>query len=624
MASAPPSVLDPPVDPRRDHVLGPLDAELTLVEYGSYACPYCHEAHDVVAALRDRFGDRLRYVFRHLPIRASDEAVPTAEFAEYAGELGRFWPAHDALMRRGPRFDAGAIDEVAAELKLPPRDDAHAAAVRAAAARVRDDAASAGRSGARVTPTFFIGRRRYEGPWDENALSEALLGSLGHRLHTASLDFVRWAPSTGLLLLAATALAVAVTTSPLGPGFAAWWRTPLGLGLGSRWFTLAVVDWVNDGLLTVFFLVVGLEVKRELTVGRLASWRAASLPIAASLVGMAVPALVYLLVIPPGPLMAGWGTTISTDTAFAVALVVLLGDRVPVDLRVFLTAAVIVDDLVAIAVIAIFYSGAIDVGWLVAAALATAALVALARAGIYRALPYALLGVALWVFLHEAGLHPTLAGVILAVTTPTRPPANLRALMAQARTVIEAETRGADDTVLRHGPSEPALHALDVIHARIESPASKLLRSIEPWSSYVVLPIFALANAGVSWSSAALAGHTRTIVAIVLGLVVGKPLGIVAASWIVTRLGIAAKPPDYSWRQLAGAAVLAGIGFTMSLFIAGEAFPTAADYAAAKIAIFAASLLAGVVGVLILWPRARPGEASVRAAGGAALTSPAR
>jgi NhaA family Na+:H+ antiporter len=156
---------------------------------------------------------------------------------------------------------------------------------------------------------------------------------------------------------------------------------------------------------------------------------------------------------------------------------------------------------------------------------------------------------------------------------------------------------------MRHGPSEPALRALDVIHDRIESPASKLLRAIEPWSSYAVLPVFALANAGVTWSAAALEGHGRTILAIVLGLVVGKPLGIVVASWLVTRAGIAVKPPAYSWRQLSGAAALAGIGFTMSLFIAGQAFPSAADFGAAKIAIFAASLVAGGLGVAILWPR---------------------
>jgi NhaA family Na+:H+ antiporter len=205
-------------------------------------------------------------------------------------------------------------------------------------------------------------------------------------------------------------------------------------------------------------------------------------------------------------------------------------------------------------------------------------------------------------------VHPTLAGVILAAVTPTRPPANLHHLLAQAQAVIQAETRRAGGAVLAHGPSEPALRALDAVHDRIESPASKLLRAAEPWSSYAVLPVFALANAGLDVTSAELAGHGRTVAAIVLGLVVGKPAGMVAAAWLVVRLGLGAKPPAYSWRQLAGAGVLAGIGFTMSLFIAGEALPDPADFAAAKVAIFAASALAGALGVATLWrPRGSDG-----------------
>jgi NhaA family Na+:H+ antiporter len=215
--------------------------------------------------------------------------------------------------------------------------------------------------------------------------------------------------------------------------------------------------------------------------------------------------------------------------------------------------------------------------------------------------PYAVLGIVLWVCLHAGGLHATLAGVILAVITPTRPPGNLRALIAQAETIIEAETRSAGDAVQRHGPSEPALRALDAIHDRIESPASKLLRGAEPWSSYAVLPVFALANAGVAWSAEVVAGHGQLMSAIILGLVLGKPAGILLTAWLAVRLGLAVKPATYSWRQLAGAGALAGIGFTMSLFIAAQAFPRPADFTAAKIAIFAASLLAGLLGVLLLW-----------------------
>jgi NhaA family Na+:H+ antiporter len=238
------------------------------------------------------------------------------------------------------------------------------------------------------------------------------------------------------------------------------------------------------------------------------------------------------------------------------------------------------------------------------------ALLALARWNVYRPLPYVVLGVVLWVCLHAAGLHATLAGVILAVVTPTRPPANVAALMAQAEAVLQAETTAAaaGDGVMRHGPSEPTLRAVDAIHDRIESPANKLLRAVEPWSSYVVLPIFALANAGIAWSPGVVEGHGRSMLAIALGLVVGKPAGIVLVAWLAARTGIGVKPATYSWRQLTGAGALAGIGFTMSLFIARQAFPQAADFTAAKIAVFLASLIAGLLGTLILWPRARAEE----------------
>ena len=598
--------LDPPIDPDRDHVLGPADAEMTLLEYGSYTCRNCHAVHEVVEGLRGRFGERMRYVFRHLPVAGSEDATSAAELVEYAAKTtGRFWDVHEALMERGPAFADGDLSRIARDFDLPPGDAAHEPAFKAAQARVSADAESARRSGARVTPTFFINGRRYSGTWDESSLADAMLGSLGHRIQTAAFEFVRWGPSSGLLLGLATVLALVLSNSPVGSAFQSWWGTTLGVHWGASTFALTLLDWVNHGLLTIFFIVVGLEIKREFTVGHLASFRSGALPVVAAMGGILLPAVIYASIAPPA-FRHGWGIPIGTDTAFAVALIVLLGDRVPVELRVFLTAAVIIDDIVAILVIALFYSGQIATGYLLAGGAVTALLVLLNRVGVYAALPYAVCGVVLWFFLHEAGLHATLAGVILAVLIPTRPPANLNALLAQAATVIHVEER-RNGEAMRAGPSEPALRALDAIHARIDSPADKLLRSVEPWSSYVVLPIFALANAGVAWSPDVFRGHGRLMCAIAFGLVVGKSVGMVTASWLAVRSGIAVKPDAYSWRQLAGAGALGGIGFTMSLFIAGQAFPDATDYAAAKIAIFIASLIAGVLGTAILYPR-RPEE----------------
>jgi NhaA family Na+:H+ antiporter len=609
------------VDPERDHLLGEPDAAVTLVEYGSYVCSYCHTAHDVVRRLRDRFGGQMRYVYRHMPLADRYEATLAAELVEYASSSGKdFWEAHDELMRRGPVYTESELDAIGSELSLPPRAGWDADLSRAAEGRVREDARSGLRSGVRVTPTFFINGRRYEGAWDEASLAEAMFQSMGHRLHAASVNFARWAPSTGLLLLLMTVVAVTVSNTAIGPAFLEFWDTSASVGFGPLALSLPLVDWVNHGLLTVFFLVVGLEIKRELTVGRLATARAAAFPIAAAAGGMVAPALIYLLLAPPGS-AHGWGATIATDTAFAIALLVLLGDRVPVDLRVFLTAAVIADDLVAIAVVALFYSGAIWPVWLTVAAVVTIALVTLNRWKVYRAVPYALLGIGLWVALHEAGIHATLAGVILAAVTPTLPPANLKALMAQAQAVIDAERRLGGEALLRTGPSETALRALDAIHGRIESPASKLLRAVEPWSSYLVLPVFALANAGVVWSADVVSSRGKLVAALAVALVVGKPLGIFLGARLAVLLGLAAKPRTYTWRQVAGTGALGGVGFTMSLFIAAQSF-TGDDFSAAKIAIFLASFAAGALGVAILWKRAAPEPTSEASPGGELIGSP--
>lgn len=608
-----PTKLDTPVDPSRDHILGNPDAELTLVEYGNYTRKSCHAAHEVIADLRDRFGERLRYVFRHRPAGDSGIAKRAAELTEYAfATKGEFWPIHDALMKRGPVFKADDFEQIAREFHLPPCDDQHAPAMAAAKARVQEDVDGAHRSGVIMTPTFFINGQRYEGPWDENTLADAMLGTLGHRVQTAALNFVRWAPSAGLLLLLMSVLAVALANSSFGQAFTSFWNVLWGVQAGSAALLLPLLSWVNDGLLAIFFLVVGLEIKREFTIGRLATLRSAALPVIAAFGGIAVPVLIYLALAPAGPLAAGWAVPIATDTAFAVAIIVLLRARVPVELRVFLTAAVIIDDLVAIGIIAAFYTEAIHLNFLLASAAVTLLLVAMNRCAIYATLPYILLGLVLWVCLHESGLHATLAGVILALVTPARPPPKLHVLMAQAEAILRAETRRHGEELMKHGLSEPAMRELDSIHERTESPTDKLLRSVEPWSSYLVLPVFALANAGVLLSLDVVHTHGSLMLAIVLGLVIGKPVGIVAAAWLAVRFRIATKPAEYSWRQLCGAGALAGIGFTMSLFIAGEAFPKEADFAAAKIAIFTASLVAGVLGAAILWPQRR-GPAAIDA-----------
>lgn len=595
------SKLDRPVDNARDHMLGPADAQITVVEYGSYDCPYCRAVNEHIIKLRHEFGDRLRYVFRHFPLPGSDIALRAACLAEQAPDEESFWRAHITLMTRSHTLGDDDLAQASRDLGLPvpgqssaPADDARASM------RVEEDVRSARASGVAMTPTFFINGRRYDGPWDESSFTDAMLRTPGHRIRSAAEDFVGWAPAAGLLLLLGAILAVLLSNSSLGPAVAQWWELPLGLSFGESAFSMSLLHWINDGLLTFFFLVVGLEIKREFTVGHLADLRAAALPVAAALGGMAAPALVYAVIVPSGPWAHGWGVPIATDTAFAVALIALMGNRVPTSLRVFLTAAAIVDDIGSIVVVAAFYSDALSLQYMAGALVLVGVLALLNHAHIYRVAPYAVVGILLWACIHASGVHATLAGVLLALFIPTRPPANMMALTAQADALLAAEARRSGE-VLRSGPSQPALRAFDALHDRLESPAARVLRTMGARSSYVVLPLFALANAGIAIGPGILQGHGPLVLAIMAGLVVGKPLGLVAASWIAVRLGVAKKPSDYSWIQLVGAAALAGIGFTMSLFIAGQAFPGETDFAAAKVAIFIGSIIASVIGVAILW-----------------------
>ena len=598
--------LDRPVDRKNDHCLGSERAEIMLVEYGSYACPHCRVANERIAEVRTRLGDRLGYAFRQRPIPGDDLARRAAELAESAPDEASFWAAHVELMTRSEALTEDDLLAVGERLRSVRRSaDEPAEIARRARMRVDADVESAQASGVRFTPTFFANGLRYDGPWDENSFADALLGTLGHRVRSAALNFASWAPSTGVLLLLATLAAIVLANLPVADSFEAMWKMPVGLSAAGAVFEMPLRAWINDALLTVFFLVVGLEIKREFTVGSLAGLRAASLPIAAAIGGMVVPAVLYILLVPAGPWSAGWGVPMATDTAFAIALIAMLGRRVPVELRVFLTAAAIVDDIGAITVVALFYTAELNAVYFGAVALIVAMLVLLNRSGVYQLTPYLLLGVVLWACVHASGLHATLAGVALAFLIPTRPPPNLRGLMAQADAILTTEARHQGE-VLRIGPSAMALDALDSIHDRLESPADRLLRRVAPRSSFVVLPLFALANAGVAMSGDIFGTHQSLTIAIVVGLVLGKPIGFVLASALAVWLGFAAKPAAYTWLQLAGAGALAGIGFTMSLFIAGQAFAVEADFAAAKIAVFAASILASIIGVAILWRAAAP------------------
>jgi NhaA family Na+:H+ antiporter len=585
----------------RDHAQGPEDAPVTLVEYGDYECPHCRQVVPIVRQLQERFGERLRYIFRHFPLStAHPNAQLAAEAAEAAAAQGKFWEMHELLFAHQTSLDRRHLIQYAAQLGLDVERFERELADHVHADRVREDFLSGVRGGANGTPTFFLNRTRYDGPWDLDSLISEIEKPLGVQVRLVFQQFTRLQASGGILLLLATVLALLWANSPWGHTYFELWETHVSFTLGSLSLSESLVHWVNDGLMVIFFFVVGLEIKREVLVGELASFRRAALPLIAAVGGMLLPAAIYTLFNFGRVGQSGWGIPMATDIAFVLAILTVFGSRVPLSLKVFFTALAIADDLGAVAVIAIFYSGQILWTALGVGAVILAALIVLNRMGVRNPLPYSLLGIGLWLAFLQSGVHPTIAGVLLAMTIPARTRVQAEAYVAQCTAALgglgEGTERGHDGR-----GQQAAAQALEVIMERIQSPLQRLERSLNPWVAYLIVPLFALANAGVRLEGDLLEVIVRPVsLGIILGLVLGKAFGITFFSWFAVRIGAAELPFGVTWLQLFSASWLAGIGFTMSLFIANSAFDSVELLNIAKIDILLASILAAGIGVALV------------------------
>jgi NhaA family Na+:H+ antiporter len=432
-------------------------------------------------------------------------------------------------------------------------------------------------------------------------------GPIVERLARPFQRFFAVEAASSALLLAATLLALALANSPWAEAYAALWHTRLELHLGAASLALSLEHWVNDGLMTIFFFVVGLEIKHELVAGELASRARAALPMIGALGGMVVPAALYAVLHAGGPAAAGWGVPMATDIAFAVAALAALGSRVPQGLRVFLLALAIVDDLGAVTVIAVFYSESLSAAALAAAGAGLAAIYAANRAGV-RAYPiYWALGAGVWLATLHSGVHATVAGVALGLLTPASTGAALPRLAARGRELLAtALERGGEA-----GERKRLAREMRALSHGFVSPLEYLTGRLHPWVAFVIMPVFALANAGVALEAETLADPLgrRVALAVALGLAVGKPLGIAGFSLLGVRLGFAELPQGVTPAALAGVGMLGGIGFTMALFLTALAFADPGLAAASKVGVLAASAVAAAAGVACLaavLPRAAP------------------
>lgn len=414
--------------------------------------------------------------------------------------------------------------------------------------------------------------------------------------------FARRQVSGGLVLLVCIIIALVWANSPWAGFYQSMLHEPFGFSLGDHLLRFDLHHWINNGLMAVFFFVVGLELKREILVGELADPRQMILPIAAAVGGMIAPALIFAATNAGGEGSHGWGVPMATDIAFSLGALVLLGARIPVALKVFLVALAIVDDLGALLVIAIFYSGSIEWSGIGIAALFVAALLVANLAFVRRGLVYLVLGAGLWYGLLVSGIHPTLAGVLTAVFVPARVrivPEALAYVIRRGADIIESRT--ADSRSAMDSQRFAAINVLSRSLAAANSPLQRIERNVQPWVTFAILPVFTLFNAGVAIDGGTVEHLGSTVsLGIIGGLLIGKPLGICLASWLAVKAGLARLPEQVSWPLVIGTGFLAGIGFTMALFINGLAFSSTVMESQGKIGVLVGSVLSALVGIVIL------------------------
>jgi NhaA family Na+:H+ antiporter len=413
-------------------------------------------------------------------------------------------------------------------------------------------------------------------------------------------EFTRAEASGGVLLLLCAVLALVWANSRWADAYVAAWQTEVTIGFGRFVLSKPLLLWINDGLMAIFFFVVGLEIKREVLFGELASGKQAALPAIAALGGMIVPAIIYIALNAGSPGARGWGIPMATDIAFAIGILALLGNRVPTALKVFLVALAIADDIGAVLVIALFYTAEIAWPALAIGGGFLACLVIANMSGVRRAVVYALLGTGLWLAFLRSGVHATVAGVLVAMTIPSRYRINTGELIAEGRGLLDRIERVGDSSEgALTDEEQTAVRALETACERVQTPLQRLESGLHRWVALAIMPLFALANAGVVLGSG-LALTSRISWGVIAGLVLGKQIGITGFAWLAVRTGLASIPRGTTWLQIYGAGCLGGIGFTMSLFIAGLAFNNSEDLTAAKLGILIASILAGLVGWLLL------------------------
>ena len=602
-----------PIDRQRDHVRGggASNGGMTVLIYGDYLCPYCRRLGQVLDRLRRALGERMVHVFRHYP---NELAHPGSELAsigaEAAGHQGHFWEMHDALYEGEPtRVDKRRLLELAESLGLDTERFERDLDEPKLQQRVQEDLADGRRNGVRATPTIFIDGIRYDGAWDFYSMLEALKPPIAAQVKRTARAFANLPTSAGLAVLIAAAAAIACANSPLKSAYHHFLNTQFGIGPTPGGLSLSVERWCSEGLLTIFYLILGLEIRREMTAGSLADFRAALAPLLAGVSGVIVPAGVYLA-LNSGATAAGWSIPADTGIPFTLGILAVFGVRASAGLKVFVATYAIANDLSSTLILALFYPRTISLEWLLAALGAVAAMAMFTRWRVYVVWPYLVAALGLWLSLHLAGVSAFLSGLALAAFVPPWPAPTAAPLLAQAATAL-AELEHAEHELKRTGESQRRLEQepvwdwatrnLRAAADRLLSPAERIERAAEPWSTYVVLPIFAFTAAGITLTADFRAPDAAGVfVGVALALAIGKPIGMILTTWAAAKAKIALLPADTAPKAFLGAAFLCGIADPFSFYLADQAFQTSAYASVAKLGVLTGSGIAAAFGAIAL------------------------
>lgn len=411
-------------------------------------------------------------------------------------------------------------------------------------------------------------------------------------------DFISKEALSGILLFLATIAAVIVANSALGQSYHDLWQMPLGITLGDKTMSMSLTYWIDDGLMALFFLMVGLEIKREMVIGELSSVAKASFPIVAAIGGMVVPALIYVALNTDNPL--GFGIPMATDIAFALGILMLLGTRVNPALKLFLVALAVVDDLGAVLVVATVYTSEIKAEYFIHAGVTYALIWLLNYLGVKKILPYLILGIFLWIFIHEIGIHATIAGVLLAFAIPISSKINEDKFIEKTRNSVNEFEKHMDPIPVLNHHQIDALEDIAHGYDKVQNPLVRLEHNLHGLSAFFIMPLFAFSNAGVIIDFSTIDANLMIVLGVVLGLVIGKPIGIFGFTYLATKIGIIKKPDEISWGDVIAVGFLGGIGFTMSIFITHLAFSDETIIAAVKLGVFTASFIAAIIGVTLI------------------------